>query len=359
MKKIIITEEERQRILGLHQFKKMIIEASQHSENLYKSWANKKSGNPELALSLMNDFFDLQKQLPKKDFLQYNTAEELKADIDKLKTIEKKPEDDIEVIYKGNDLLVVATKTWEAGCKYGAGTKWCTSARDDSSYWKRHNNTGTEFIWINKNIPSENPNYKLSLHIRDNYTHDWCNAINRCGSTSPYKVNNIDIPNFNEIFNKCMDFHKERMEIKNEKIQNEFDEINSNPSYIQITNELKDIINSIITNDVILLDIEETIMNYFNELVDESIVDLSDDEMFEVSDDIYDFIRNEPEIYAHLEEPLLLHMREFIMDDIDRNTNEDVWRNELEHQIVEMFNEYIIEPCLIMLREKYIFSTLY
>jgi hypothetical protein len=359
MKKIIITEEERQRILGLHQFKKMLIEASQHSENLYKSWANKKSGNPELALSLMNDFFDLQKQLPKKDFLQYNTAEELKVDIDKLKNIGKKPEDAVEVIYKDDGLLVVATKTWQAGCKYGAGTKWCTSAKDDSSYWKRHNNTGTEFIWINKNIPADNPNYKLSLHIRDNNTHDWCNAINRCGSTSPYKTNDIEIPNFNEIFNKCMDFHKERLKIKNEKRQDEFGDISSNPSYIQITNELNDIINSIITDDDILHNVDEIIMSHFYEMLDETIVDLSDDEWIKVSNDVYDFIRNETDIYQHIEEPLLLHMREFIMDDIDINTNEAVWRDELTHQIAEMFEEYIVDACLVMLQQKYIFSTLY
>jgi lambda family phage tail tape measure protein len=51
MKRIIrLTESDLTRIV-----KQVIQEQSEHVKNLYKSWANKRSGNPEEALKLMDD----------------------------------------------------------------------------------------------------------------------------------------------------------------------------------------------------------------------------------------------------------------------------------------------------------------
>ena len=59
MKRIIrLTESDLTRIV-----KQVIQEQSEHVKNLYKSWANKRSGNPEEALKLMDDVFKYQKKL--------------------------------------------------------------------------------------------------------------------------------------------------------------------------------------------------------------------------------------------------------------------------------------------------------
>jgi hypothetical protein len=62
MKKVIILTESD--LVGI--VKRVINEQSEQSKKLYASWANKRSGNPEKAMSIMDDVLKLQKSLPKK-----------------------------------------------------------------------------------------------------------------------------------------------------------------------------------------------------------------------------------------------------------------------------------------------------
>jgi hypothetical protein len=215
MKKIIrLTESDLTRIV-----KKIVLEQSEHVKNLYKSWANKKSGNPERALSIMDDVLKLQKQLPKKDFANYTSYEELLNDLNKIKQTSKS--EDVTKIYEDKDLLVMAANTWESSCKYGAGSKWCTTAKDDNSYWRRHNETGTEFFWIFKNKPQNDPNHKFSYHVKINGEPDWCNAVNNCMSTTrlPEESYPKKHPRYSEIIKKLQEIHDARglKELENQK----------------------------------------------------------------------------------------------------------------------------------------------
>lgn len=311
MGKFIITEDERKRILNLYS----LTEATEHTQNLYKSWANNKSGNPELALSLMDDFFNLQKRLSKKDFTQYKSAEELKNDIDNIKTADqqKKTESDVDIIHKDNNLLVVATKTWEAGCKYGSGTKWCTSSKDTPSYWQRHNSTGTEFIWILKNIPAENPQHKVSLHFNDGGIHDWCNSVNRCSPNNPYSKNKIVIPNFNEVFKKCEEYSKLRTDArKGEKAIKEKEFLKK---YNNFFHKIKSVAKEIYNDEHFKYDIFQYIL-----------------------DEIYD---NQDSFYEDV--PRIEHDGVFDMYDKMKkyyfNLSKDV---QLEESIIQIFLDYLI-----------------
>jgi hypothetical protein len=206
MSKIIrLTESDLTRIV-----KRVISENSEHVKNLYISWANKKSGDPENALKIMDDVFKFQKKLPKKDFSQYSSYVELKTDLDKLK--KSQLSEDATKIYEDTDLLVLAANTWEASCKYGAGTKWCTTARDDSSYWDRHNQSGTEFFWIFKNKPQRDPNHKFSYHIKKHSSDDWCNSVNSCMTSDRLPENSYpkQHPKYKEIISKLHEFHNSR-----------------------------------------------------------------------------------------------------------------------------------------------------
>ena len=233
MKRIIrLTESDLTRIV-----KQVIQEQSEHVKNLYKSWANKRSGNPEEALKLMDDVFKYQKQLSKKDFAQYSSYEELVGDLNRIKQDAKST--DATKIYEDGELLVLAANTWEASCKYGAGSKWCTTARDTDSDWRRHNQTGTEFFWIFKNKPQSDPNHKFSYHIKLNGKPDWCNAVNKCMGDERLPENSYpkNHPKYNEIINKLQEFHKSRdltekftIEQKNKKyisdlVVNDYDNI--------------------------------------------------------------------------------------------------------------------------------------
>ena len=192
----------------LEEIRRSIFEGVEHMENLYKAWANKKSGNPEAAMKIMDDVISNRRSLSKKDFAKYNSYEELLKDLNQIK--KAKAPDDVTKFYEDKDLLVVAANTWEASCKYGAGSKWCTTAKDTSSYWDRHNTTGTEFFWIFKNKPQDDSNHKFSYHIKAGGGTDWCNAINNCRTNLTETSYPKQHPNYDEIIQKLMEYHNSR-----------------------------------------------------------------------------------------------------------------------------------------------------
>ena len=106
---------------------KLYVEGIEHMQKLYKAWANKKSGNPDKAMKIMDDVIKYRKSLPKKDFAKYNSYEELKTDLDTI--INKAKSKDVTKFYEDGELLVMAANTWQASCKYGSSTKWCTTAK--------------------------------------------------------------------------------------------------------------------------------------------------------------------------------------------------------------------------------------
>lgn len=209
----------------------LLFEDEKHVRQLFTNWANKKSGNPKLALSLMGDFFKYQKKI-KRDFSSFKSAEEMKQVLDKARQsdVEKQKSFDAVKIFENPEVLVVAANTHEASCRYAAGTKWCTGAADTDEYWKRHNRTGTEFIWIVKGLTQDNPNYKFSLHLKweksikmiqspsQKFDSDWCNAQNNCSSRIPKTLIKIlGEDSFDNIFDKCVNYHGKR---KEEKMKN-------------------------------------------------------------------------------------------------------------------------------------------
>jgi hypothetical protein len=283
MKRIIrLTESDLTRIV-----KQVIQEQSEHVKNLYKSWANKRSGNPEEALKLMDDVFKYQKQLSKKDFAQYSSYEELRRDLVKIKSEERST--DATKLYEDGELLVLAANTWEASCKYGAGSKWCTTARDTDSDWRRHNQTGTEFFWIFKNKPQDDPNHKFSYHIKiDGSDPDWCNAVNNCMSTRrlPEESYPKQHPKYNEIIEKLQEFHNAR-DMKN------VNQI-SNTRTVQFENQrtIYELINENAPQIMRLLmdnGINETIMDNYEMSIetylDSEVYDNLPDDLYEYDDD--------------------------------------------------------------------------
>ena len=283
MKRIIrLTESDLTRIV-----KQVIQEQSEHVKNLYKSWANKRSGNPEEALKLMDDVFKYQKKLSKKDFAQYSSYEELRRDLVKIKSEERST--DATKLYEDGELLVLAANTWEASCKYGAGSKWCTTARDTDSNWNRHNQTGTEFFWIFKNKPQNDPNHKFSYHIKiDGSDPDWCNAVNNCMSTRrlPEESYPKQHPKYNEIIEKLQEFHNAR-DMKN------VNQI-SNTQTVQFENQrtIEELINENAPQIMRLLmdnGINETIMDNYGMAIesylDTEVYDNLPDDLYEYDDD--------------------------------------------------------------------------
>lgn len=57
--------------------------------------------------------------------------------------------DYVEVLYKGPLGLLVIPYRQDAACKFGSGTKWCTSAKKDNAF-QHYNKQGPLFIWQDK-----------------------------------------------------------------------------------------------------------------------------------------------------------------------------------------------------------------
>jgi hypothetical protein len=58
--------------------------------------------------------------------------------------------DEYEKWYEDNKWLVVIPLDHRAACKYGANTKWCTTYKDDDTYFKQYSEEGPLIIIINK-----------------------------------------------------------------------------------------------------------------------------------------------------------------------------------------------------------------
>ena len=66
----------------------------------------------------------------------------------KLQTINEKFKvgtDEYEKLYEDDNFLLVIPLTHDASCKYGSGTKWCTTGRDEEGqeWFNKHNTTGS------------------------------------------------------------------------------------------------------------------------------------------------------------------------------------------------------------------------
>jgi hypothetical protein len=66
------------------------------------------------------------------------------------------------VVYDDSRFFVVNPLTQASSCYYGKGTKWCTSAVDNS-HFNRYNEDGKLFYVIDKSLPTNNPYYKVAI----------------------------------------------------------------------------------------------------------------------------------------------------------------------------------------------------
>ena len=119
--------------------------------------------------SLLKRFSTIGPNLPIKDINQYKTIEQLKNVIDEYNNKirrEVKSDEQSDLVYEDDDMVVIQPKTYEASCKYGAGTKWCTTST--KSHFDTHNKNGKLFYFIDKKKPTSDPLYKVALY----YTFD-------------------------------------------------------------------------------------------------------------------------------------------------------------------------------------------
>ena len=193
---------------------------------------NASSQEVEHIVDLVKDFDRFQPSLEIKDINKYDVYKLVTA-IDKhretSKTQQKKSIDpsDAKKLYEDDNLLIVKPLTYESSCKYGSGTRWCTTSTQ--SHFKNYTEDGQSLYYvILKKFDISNKFYKIAIHMKPNLE-TWYDATDEIMSDREKEVFNLGAPkviqtirkNYEESLNKKYDlFFKNLFDFNNYKFTN-------------------------------------------------------------------------------------------------------------------------------------------
>lgn len=138
----------------------------------YAKWilslANKdKLHNLGHVADILSRFDENKKNLKNKDIMTFKSLEDLDSylnDKDSYKELSQRQElrqtqkavhntdlsQDAELVFENSKWVVYVPKTYEASCKLGQGTRWCTATTDSDYYYEHYTYEGPLYININK-----------------------------------------------------------------------------------------------------------------------------------------------------------------------------------------------------------------
>ena len=108
-----------------------------------------------------------------KDINKFKNFQEFESEVESHKDTKSNTElrefikkSDIDIILDDERFLVLRPKSENASCIYGAGTKWCISAKT-KNYWSQYydNNLVTFYFVIQKNLSDQDPMYKIAVSV--------------------------------------------------------------------------------------------------------------------------------------------------------------------------------------------------
>jgi hypothetical protein len=183
-------------------------------------------------IELVKEFDRFQQSLDVKDINRYD-LDGLKLAIESHKETSKSQLKKIDTsgakkIFEDKNILIVRPLTYEASCKYGAGTRWCTTMAGTSSYFESHTSKEQALYYIIlKNFNRDNKFYKIAIHITPN-TETWYDATDERMSDREKEVFSLGAPKVIEtiksdyskyikergqlFFKKLFDFHNYKFE---------------------------------------------------------------------------------------------------------------------------------------------------
>ena len=153
----------------------------------------------EHIIDLVKDFDRFQQALEVKDINKYN-LHQLSTALDKHKDTSKKQQkksfdtSGARKVFEDKNLLIVKPLTFEASCKYGAGTRWCTTMAGQPSYFKSHTAEQQALYYIIlKNFTRDNKFYKIAIHMTPN-TETWYDSSDERMSSREKEVFSLGAP---------------------------------------------------------------------------------------------------------------------------------------------------------------------
>jgi hypothetical protein len=137
--------------------------------NQYKKGTIRQEDHPRIK-SALEGFEKYKSKLPSKDINSYKSLNHLEDAVEPhLGSFSSNREEKsavkhegADLIHDGKDLMVHKLKTKEAACHYGAGTKWCTAAKNNNMF-DDYNKNGPLYVVTNKNSGE-----KHQLHFETN-----------------------------------------------------------------------------------------------------------------------------------------------------------------------------------------------
>jgi hypothetical protein len=193
----------------------------------------------EDVISLLKKFDKFSKNLEKKDINQYVDLSDLSIELSdyKSKNQSKKIDDtETEKVYEDPNILIVRPLTHKSSCKYGAGTRWCTTDYDKTHYDRYTSGTQGLYYIILKKFDQSNKFYKIAIHKSSSSEDEWYDAKDEPFSKREKEVFNLGAPKIIQTINN----HYEKL--KNEKgsdlLNNVFDDNDTSASF-DVSKDLK------------------------------------------------------------------------------------------------------------------------
>jgi hypothetical protein len=119
---------------------------------------------PNHEMEIVSEFITMYEkhQIPNVDINQLKSVNELESIVNLvgIKNLSKEYSKQIHIDLDNEKWLVIRPLTYEASLKYGANTKWCTSAKHNPRQYFRYTEDGILVYCINKET-----GYKLAVHM--------------------------------------------------------------------------------------------------------------------------------------------------------------------------------------------------
>jgi hypothetical protein len=186
----------------------------------------------EDVISLLKKFDKFSKNLEKKDINQYEDLSDLSIELSDYKSknqSKKIDETETEKVYEDPNILIVRPLTHKSSCKYGAGTRWCTTDKDETHYDRYTSGIQGLYYIILKKFDQSNKFYKIAIHKSSSSEDEWYDAKDEPFSKREKDVFNLGAPKIIQTINN----HYEKL--KNKKgvdlLNNVFDNHSTTASF--------------------------------------------------------------------------------------------------------------------------------
>ena len=202
-----ISQEDFDRVIALDPtFNRAQDKLGTYGKWLLKLFTKKALDDEHKVHELLVDFDANKNNLKDRDIMKYTSIDDLESMLNdddsykelsrrqSLRQVQKKVhktdvEQDAQKVFENDNWIVYVPKTYEASCKLGRGTSWCTATTESDNYYKRYTNEGKLYININKKDPSE----KYQFHFE---TQSYMDSDDSPIDIIDFFVENVDLFNF-------------------------------------------------------------------------------------------------------------------------------------------------------------------